>query len=1022
MSSMAKDSEQIQSEVYHQLMELMDKAEGPSVPKDTWQVVRDISEKVPCPEPLKEQVEEYVKKAAGPSQSDPLIRVMAHEVLDALRKSDGEETPNSFGSTVDRRLSQDIDIFQVSFLDGSSWELKFDCNMKVSDAVIQTAWSVGVEEPERYALYEERDRGCLLLNQNKLLRRVLVQKFLSNGNASQRLVFKPRLSNLTEKEKGNQDEIDTCYVQCREQYIIGDYNVTPDHAKQLCSLLLQAYKHRCNLMDDRAFSKFASDQMPKCFPGTLYRDMSADEADLMGKVYRCIQNTGILSQEEARRRFLQVFRDLRCDDCFEATVQTGSDFPVEYHRETKVKLTVGCSCLLFSAEDLPECLLAIDFPRIKSFKLSECTLELETRKGEQITIQAEAENIAESIYTALWRHKKHMPYLDRENSSRSQVSTIDRQNSACVPGLQTPINPTTSESEMGEVPLPLKETGDSKVKAAAASSTTKDTSLHSLSHPENGAGTHPDTLRSSVDADQDDISKGRKEGYAELMGAVEALDEGKEFANYKILGKITGKPRLFPVQTLFSKEDAILKFFDSRSLFENSVYKHRRLKKCQHVCKMWEKIEVEGYPPCIAFEKGGRTLKYWVEHETPSLPSLIAAAYQIVLGLCELHSCGIVHCDLKPTNIVSFGTNTWKLLDLESSVVAGEPSIVLATPWYAAPEIIRAAQEGIKRISVRPSADMWSLGILLAELISGKKFYGEDEDPERIKGILCDDKAISEAISKILQCINEEERTVKRVIKNLLCIDPEKRWKAQDVEGYAVFKTAMGTTEKEEDDVRQLLDDLMTRCTQQCSDEQSAGSIITVISMAYLDEDTNAQHAFDTKEAIDVLALAKRHLDDNPIFPLKLGKSFLFHIALMPDCMTQMPIKVIGVKVLRQSTETGSGEAEGEEVKLTTKQHIADDRIEIFARLDPEDAQYHRLLEVPPLSDEFEEKKFQLKFVIMVSNREDGGQAFDLKRTIDCQLVSPDYLLDNNSFIQAFSDEWEGCCSGNVMGQEEPCL
>lgn len=86
----------------------------------------------------------------------------------------------------------------------------------------------------------------------------------------------------------------------------------------------------------------------------------------------------------------------------------------------------------------------------------------------------------------------------------------------------------------------------------------------------------------------------------------------------------------------------------------------------------------------------------------------------------DLHDSKIVHCDLKPENIMFFESeHMWKVLNLDSAAFCREPSEVHSTQRYTAPEIMQAKQQGLKKISVDTSADMWSFGIILFEVMSG---------------------------------------------------------------------------------------------------------------------------------------------------------------------------------------------------------------------------------------------------------------------------------------------------------------
>ena len=83
-----------------------------------------------------------------------------------------------------------------------------------------------------------------------------------------------------------------------------------------------------------------------------------------------------------------------------------------------------------------------------------------------------------------------------------------------------------------------------------------------------------------------------------------------------------------------------------------------------------------------------------------------------------LHQAGVVHGDLKPGNVRLDGSGRVRILDLESAIVdwqrvpAAERGHGPYTRSYAAPEVLR-------RVDCTPASDVYSLGVMLRDDVSG---------------------------------------------------------------------------------------------------------------------------------------------------------------------------------------------------------------------------------------------------------------------------------------------------------------
>lgn len=151
--------------------------------------------------------------------------------------------------------------------------------------------------------------------------------------------------------------------------------------------------------------------------------------------------------------------------------------------------------------------------------------------------------------------------------------------------------------------------------------------------------------------------------------------------------------------------------------------------KSQHVVRVLDVAQLESGEPYIVMEHlAGLDLAALVAREGP-LP--VPAAVDFVLEACEAlaeaHAKGIVHRDLKPSNLFLAagpdGGQLVKVLDFGiSKLVSGgaedhaltSSRAVMGSPLYMSPEQLMSAR------SVGPATDIWSLGVILYELLTGR--------------------------------------------------------------------------------------------------------------------------------------------------------------------------------------------------------------------------------------------------------------------------------------------------------------
>jgi len=168
--------------------------------------------------------------------------------------------------------------------------------------------------------------------------------------------------------------------------------------------------------------------------------------------------------------------------------------------------------------------------------------------------------------------------------------------------------------------------------------------------------------------------------------------------------------------------------------------------RSEHVAKVLDVGTLDTGSPYIVMEYlEGRDLQA-VLIERGKLPAHTAVSYvlQACEAIAEAHAHGIVHRDLKPGNLFltrrNDGTPWIKVLDFGiSKLPSGQVQAamtntrtVMGTPYYISPEQLRSSKNADCR------SDIWALGMVLYELLTGTVAFPRDTLPELCAAIICD--------------------------------------------------------------------------------------------------------------------------------------------------------------------------------------------------------------------------------------------------------------------------------------------
>ncbi len=168
----------------------------------------------------------------------------------------------------------------------------------------------------------------------------------------------------------------------------------------------------------------------------------------------------------------------------------------------------------------------------------------------------------------------------------------------------------------------------------------------------------------------------------------------------------------------------------------------------------------------------GETLEKKIERGPLKVEEAIETALQIAQGLEEAHKHQIIHRDIKPANVLIINSGIAKILDFGLAKLAGRAMLTkadstLGTVAYMSPEQTKGA-------AVDHRTDIWSLGVVLYEMIAGRPPFRGEYDQATVYGIL---NETPEPLTVIRTGLPVE---LERIIGKALAKDPGERYQHVD--------------------------------------------------------------------------------------------------------------------------------------------------------------------------------------------------------------------------------------------------
>ncbi|MGD2087869.1 MAG: protein kinase [Candidatus Aminicenantes bacterium] len=256
---------------------------------------------------------------------------------------------------------------------------------------------------------------------------------------------------------------------------------------------------------------------------------------------------------------------------------------------------------------------------------------------------------------------------------------------------------------------------------------------------------------------------------------------GQTISHYKILEKLGegGMGVVYKAEDTKLKRTVALKFLPP-GLTRDSQAKERFLHEAQaaaalehqHICNIYEIDETEDQIFIVMSCFEGQTLKEKIDAGPLKIDEALKIAIQAAEGLQAAHEKGIVHRDIKSANIMVTEKEQTKIMDFGLAKLKGQTKITkegstLGTAAYMSPEQSQGAD-------VDHRTDIWSLGVVLYEMITGQLPFRGEYEQAVIYSIMNEQP---EPLTALRTGVPME---LERIINKSLSKDPSERYQHAD--------------------------------------------------------------------------------------------------------------------------------------------------------------------------------------------------------------------------------------------------